>query len=44
MNAVIITIVIFLGAFIIFAFCKMAKINNRIDDIYHKALMMQGEI
>ena len=44
MNAVIITIVVLLGVFLAFAFCKMARINNRIDDIYHKALTMQGEI
>jgi hypothetical protein len=44
MNAVIITIVVLLGVFIIFAFCKIAKINNRIDDIYNKAFVMQGEI
>lgn len=44
MNAVFIIIVALLGAFIIFAFCKIAKINNRIDDIYNKAFIMQGEI
>lgn len=44
MNAAIITIVVFLGAFIIFAFAKMARINNRIDDIFNKALAMQGDI
>ena len=44
MNAVIITIVVLLGAFIIFAFCKISRINDRIDDIYNKAFMMQGEI
>jgi DNA-directed RNA polymerase specialized sigma24 family protein len=44
MNAVIITIMALLGAFIIFAFAKMARINNRIDDIFNKALTMQGEI
>lgn len=44
MNAVFITIVVLLGAFMIFAFCKIAKINNRIDDIYNKAFIMQGEI
>lgn len=44
MNAVIITIVVLLGTFMIFAFCKIAKINNRIDDIYNKAFIMQGEI
>ena len=44
MNAVIITIVVLLGVFIIFAFCKIAKINNRIDDIYNKAFIMQGDI
>ena len=44
MNAVIITIVILLGVFVALAFAKMARINNRIDDIYNKAFMMQGEI
>jgi hypothetical protein len=44
MNAVIIIITVLLGVFIIFAFCKIAKINNRIDDIYNKAFIMQGEI
>lgn len=44
MNAVIITIMALLGVFVVFAFCKIARINNRIDDIYHKALTMQGEI
>ena len=44
MNAVIITIVVLLWAFIIFAFCKISRINDRIDDIYNKALAMQGDI
>lgn len=44
MTAVFIIVVILLGAFIIFAFCKIAKINNRIDDIYNKAFVMQGDI
>lgn len=44
MNAVIITIVVLLGAFIIFAFCKISRINDRIDDIYNKAFIMQGDI
>lgn len=44
MNAVIITIAVLLGAFIIFAVAKMARINNRIDDIFNKALTMQGDI
>ena len=44
MNAVIIVIMALLGVFVVFAFCKIARINNRIDDIYHKALTMQGEI
>jgi hypothetical protein len=44
MNAVIITIVVLLGVFVALAFAKMARINNRIDDIYHKAFIMQGEI
>lgn len=44
MNAVIITIMALLGVFVVFAFCKIARINNRIDDIYNKAFVMQGEI
>lgn len=44
MNALFITIVVLLGVFVAFAFVKMARINNRIDDIYNKALTMQGEI
>ena len=44
MNAVIIIIEVLLGVFVVWAFAKMARINNRIDDIYHKALTMQGEI
>lgn len=44
MNAVIISIGVLLGVFVALAFAKMARINNRIDDIYNKALTMQGEI
>lgn len=44
MNAVIIAIMALLGVFVVFAFCKMARINNRIDDIYNKSFTMQGEI
>lgn len=44
MNAVIIAIMVLWGVFVVFAFCKMARINNRIDDIYNKAFTMQGEI
>lgn len=44
MNAVFIIITVLLGIFIAFAFIKMARINNRIDDIYNKAFAMQGEI
>ena len=44
MNAVFIIILLLLAVFVVFAFCKMAQINNRIDDIYNKALTMQGEI
>lgn len=44
MNAVIIAIMALLGVFVVFAFCKIARINNRIDDIYNKAFVMQGEI
>jgi hypothetical protein len=43
MNALVITIMVLLGVFVIVAFCKIARINNRIDDIYNKALTMQGE-
>lgn len=44
MNAVTIAIMVLLGVFVVFAFCKIARINNRIDDIYNKAFVMQGEI
>ena len=44
MNAVTIAIMVLLGVFVVFAFCKIARINNRIDDIYNKAFIMQGEI
>lgn len=44
MNAVIIAIMVLLGVFVVFAFCKISRINNRIDDIYNKAFTMQGEI
>lgn len=44
MNAVIIVIMALLGVFVVFAFCKIVRINNRIEDIYHKVLTMQGEI
>lgn len=44
MNAVFIIVLLLLGAFVIFAFCKIARINGRIDDIYNKAFTMQGEV
>lgn len=44
MNALVITIMVLLGVFVIVAFCKIARINERIDDIYNKAFIMQGEI
>lgn len=44
MNAVIISIVVLLGVFVALAFAKMARINERIDDIFNKALTMQGDI
>lgn len=44
MNAVFIIVLLLLGAFVIFAFCKIARINGRIDDIYNKTFAMQGEI
>lgn len=44
MTAVFITIVVLLGVFVALAFAKMARINERIDDIFNKALTMQGDI
>lgn len=44
MNVVIIAIMVLLGVFVVFAFCKISRINNRIDDIYNKAFTMQGGI
>lgn len=44
MTAVIIFIVVLLGVFVALAFAKMARINERIDDIFNKALTMQGDI
>lgn len=44
MNAVIITIMALLGILVVFALCKLGTVESRIDDIYNKALAMQGEI
>ena len=44
MTAVIIFIVVLLGVFVALAFAEMARINERIDDIFNKALTMQGDI
>jgi hypothetical protein len=44
MNAVTIIIFILLAGIGIFALCKLGILESRIDDIYHKALTMQGEI
>ena len=43
MNAVTIIIFILLTGLVIFALCKLGAAKSRIDDIYHKALTMQGE-
>jgi DNA-directed RNA polymerase beta' subunit len=44
MNAVTIIIFILLAGLGIFALCKLGAAESRIDDIYNKALTMQGEI
>lgn len=44
MNAVTIIIFILLAGIGIFALCKLGAAESRIDDIYNKALTMQGEI
>ena len=44
MNAVLIISLILLAGLVVFALCKLGISESRIDDIYHKALTMQGEI
>ena len=44
MNAVTIIIFIILAGIGIFALCKLGAAESRIDDIYNKALTMQGDI
>lgn len=44
MNAVFIIISVLLGILVVFALCKLGAVESRIDDIYNKALTMQGEI
>lgn len=44
MNAVTIIIFILLAGLGIFALCKLGAAESRIDDIYNKALTMQGDI
>lgn len=44
MNAVFIIISVLLGILVVFALCKLGTVESRIDDIYNKALAMQGEI
>lgn len=43
MNAVFIIVAILLAGLVVFALCKLGTLESRIDDIYHKALTMQGE-
>lgn len=44
MNAVIIILTILLAGLVVFTLCKLGVLENRFDDIYNKALTMQGEI
>ena len=44
MNAVLIISLILLAGLVVFALCKLGTLESRIDDIYNKALTMQGEI
>lgn len=44
MNAVFIIVAILLAGLVVFALCKLGTVESRIDDIYNKALAMQGQI
>ena len=44
MNVVFIICLVLLAGLVVFALCKLGTLESRIDDIYHKALTMQGEI
>lgn len=44
MNALLIISLILLAGLVVFALCKLGTLESRIDDIYHKAFVMQGEI
>lgn len=44
MDAVLIICLILVAGLVVFALCKLGTLGSRIDDIYHKALTMQGEI
>lgn len=44
MNVVFIIVAILLAGLVVFALCKLGTLESRIDDIYNKALTMQGEI
>lgn len=44
MNAVLIISLILVAGLVVFALCKLGILESRIDDIYHNALTMQGEI
>ena len=43
MNAVLIISLILAVGLVVFALCKLGAAESRIDDIYNKALTMQGE-
>lgn len=44
MNAVFIIVAILLAGLVVFALCKLGTLESRIDDIYNKAFIMQGDI
>lgn len=44
MNAVFIVSLILLAGLVVFALCKLGTLESRIDDIYNKSFIMQGEI
>ena len=43
-NAVFIVVAILLAGLVVFALCKLGTVESRIDDLYNKALTMQGDI
>lgn len=44
MTAVFIIVAILLAGLVVFALCKLGTLESRIDDIYNKAFIMQGDI